>query len=94
MSSSTCRRSRRPRRASGRHPTAAKRALESERTVAGQFDRAAGVAVANGDHRGFEFLQWFIAEQVEEERKLQHIVDLIDSGINLFQAEAQLDAYE
>ena len=48
----------------------------------------------NGDHRGFEFLQWFIAEQVEEERKLQHIVDLIDSGINLFQAEAQLDAYE
>ena len=73
---------------------AAKRALESERTVAGQFDRAAGVAVAAADHRGFEFLQWFIAEQVEEERKLQHLVDLIDSGINLFQAEAQLDSYE
>ena len=32
---------------------AAKRALESERTVAEQFDRAAGVAVASGDHRGF-----------------------------------------
>jgi hypothetical protein len=26
--------------------------------------------------------------------KLQHLVDLIDSGINLFQAEAQLDSYE
>jgi ferritin len=73
---------------------AAKRALESERTVAEQFDKAAGVAVAAADHRGFEFLQWFIAEQVEEERKLQRLVDLIDSGINLFQAEGQLDAYE
>ena len=73
---------------------AARRALESERTVAGQFDRAAGVAVAAGDHRGFEFLQWFIAEQVEEETKLQHVVDLIESGINLFQAEALLDAFE
>ena len=73
---------------------AARRALESERTVAGQFDRAAGVAVAANDHRGFEFLQWFIAEQVEEETKVQHIVDLIESGINLFQAEALLAAYE
>jgi len=73
---------------------AARRALESERTVAGQFDRAAKVAVANDDHRGFQFLQWFIAEQVEEETKLQRLVDLIESGINLFQAEAQLDAFE
>ncbi len=62
--------------------------------MAGQFDQAAGVAVAHGDHRGFQFLQWFIEEQVEEEAKLQHVVDLIESGINLFQAEAQLDALE
>jgi ferritin len=73
---------------------AARRALESERTVAGQFDRAASVAVAAGDHRGFQFLQWFIEEQVEEEAKLQRIVDLIESGINLFQAEDRLDAFE
>ena len=73
---------------------AAHRALESERAVASQFDRAASIAVAAGDHRGFEFLQWFIAEQVEEETKLQHIVDLIESGINLFQAEALLDSLE
>lgn len=73
---------------------AAHRALESERTVARQFDDAATVAVANADHRGFQFLQWFIAEQVEEEAKLQHIVDLIESGINLFQAESQLEALE
>lgn len=73
---------------------AARRALDSERAVASQFDRAAATARAADDHRGFEFVQWFIAEQLEEETKLQRIVDLIDSGINLFQAEAQLDAYE
>ncbi len=73
---------------------AARRALESERTVAKQFDHAAGVALSHGDHRGHQFLQWFIAEQVEEEAKLQHLVDLIESGINLFQAEAQLEAFE
>ena len=73
---------------------AAQRALESERTVAGQFDRAVAAAIAAKDHRGFEFLQWFVAEQVEEEAKLQHVVDLIESGINLFQAEALLDRFE
>jgi ferritin len=74
--------------------TAAKRALESEKTVAGQFDRMAAVAAKQADHRGHQFLQWFIEEQVEEEAKLQSIVDLIDSGINLFQAEALLDRFE
>ena len=73
---------------------AAARALQSEQDVAAQFDRRPRVAVANGDHRGFQFLQWFIEEQVEEEAKLQHVVDLIESGINLFQAEANLASLE
>lgn len=73
---------------------AAQRALKSEREVAAQFDRMAAVAASAGDHRGHQFLQWFIAEQVEEEAKLQAIVDLIESDINLFQAEALLDAFE
>jgi ferritin len=73
---------------------AARRALDSERAVTGQFDRAAAAALANGDHRGYEFLGWFIDEQVEEESKLQRVVDLIESGINLFQAEPLLDALE
>jgi ferritin len=73
---------------------AAKRALESERTVAAQFDKMAAVAREHDDHRGHQFLQWFIEEQVEEEAKLQKIVDLIDSGINLFQAEALLGSFE
>jgi ferritin len=54
----------------------------------------ASVATAAKDHRGHQFLQWFIEEQVEEEAKLQAIVDLIASGINLFQAEALLGSYE
>ena len=78
----------------GSASAAAKRALESERAVAAQFDRMAAVAIENGDHRGHQFLQWFIEEQVEEEAKIQHILDLIDSGINLFQAEALLDKFE
>jgi ferritin len=73
---------------------AAQRALQSEQDVAAQFDRMAALALAEGDHRGHQFLQWFIAEQVEEESKLQSIVDLIDSGINLFQAEALLDRFD
>jgi len=73
---------------------AAKRALESERDVAAQFDRMAAAALKEGDHRAHQFLQWFIEEQVEEETKVQALVDLIDSGINLFQAESLLDRYE
>jgi ferritin len=73
---------------------AAQRALQSERDVAIQFDRMAAIALKAGDHRGHQFLQWFIEEQVEEEAKVQAIVDLIESGINLFQAEAVLDRFE
>jgi bacterioferritin B len=73
---------------------AAQRALQSERDVALQFERMAEVAVKAGDHRGHQFLQWFIEEQVEEEAKVQAIVDLIESGINLFQAEGLLDRFE
>ena len=73
---------------------AAQRALKSEQDVAGQFDAMAATAIKAGDHRSHQFLQWFIEEQVEEEAKLQAIVDLIDSGINLFQAESLLDSFE
>ena len=78
----------------GSPKAAAERALLSEKDVAAQFDRMATLALSKGDHRGNQFLQWFIEEQVEEEAKLQSIVDLIDSGINLYQAEALLDGYE
>jgi ferritin len=67
-------------------------ALASERRVTGQFDAMAQAARDAGDHRSFQFLQWFIEEQVEEERTMGALLGLIDSGINLFQAEGLLEA--
>jgi ferritin len=66
-------------------------ALASELRVTGQFDALAAVARDAGDHRTFQFVQWFIEEQVEEERTMRALLDLLDSGINLFQAEAHLE---
>ena len=73
---------------------AAQTALANEQRVTGQFNAMAKAALEEGDHTSFEFMQWFIEEQVEEERKAQGLIDLIDSGINLFQAEPLLDSFE
>lgn len=69
-------------------------ALASEIAVTGQFDAMAAAARAADDHRAFQFLQWFIDEQVEEERTIRGLLDLVNSGINLFQAEPLLDSPE
>jgi bacterioferritin B len=73
---------------------AVKATLESERRVSAQFQLMAKAAVEEGDHTSLQFLQWFIEEQVEEERTAQALVDLVASGINLFQAEPLLAAIE
>ena len=65
-------------------------ALDSERSVSRQFDAMAAIASEQGDYRGLQFLQWFINEQVEEEATMGKLVDLIASGINLFQAQQYL----
>jgi ferritin len=67
-------------------------ALASELRVSGQFNAMAAAARAEDDHRSFQFLQWFIDEQVEEERTIRSLLDLVNSGINLFQAEPLLEA--
>lgn len=66
-------------------------ALESEIAVSARFAAMATAARDADDHRGLQFLQWFIDEQVEEERTMRGLLDLVESGINLFQAEALLD---
>jgi bacterioferritin B len=73
---------------------AAQAALEWERGVTERFSAASALAVEEGDHTSHQFLQWFIGEQVEEEGKMLHVIDLISSGINLFQAEPLLDALD
>jgi ferritin len=67
-------------------------ALDSERKVSAQFDTLAALANKHKDYRSLQFLQWFILEQVEEEATMDKIVDLIKSGINLFQAQQYLPA--
>lgn len=66
-------------------------ALASEQRVTAQFETLANAALEAKDNRTFQFVQWFIEEQVEEERTMGALLDLIDSGINLFQAEAHLE---
>jgi ferritin len=69
-------------------------ALDSEVSVSKQFQHMSSTAQSEGDHTSYQFLQWFIEEQVEEERKAQSLLDLVNSGINLFQAEPLLDQFE
>ena len=59
-----------------------------------QFREISEAALAEKDHTSYQFAQWFVTEQVEEERKVQALIDLIESGINLFQAEPLLDQFE
>lgn len=73
---------------------ASQAALGWERAVTERFRNASKLALDEADATSHEFLQWFIAEQVEEEAKMTHVVDLVSSGINLFQAEPLLDALD
>lgn len=66
-------------------------AQASERKVTLQFEALANAARDAKDNRTLQFLQWFIEEQVEEERTAAALLDLVDSGVNLFDAEAHLD---
>ena len=66
-------------------------ALTSEQRVTAQFEALANAARDAKDNRTLQFVQWFIEEQVEEERTMTALLDLIDSGINLFQAELLLE---
>jgi len=64
--------------------------LSWEKLVTKQFQDMAKLCMNEGDFTTFQFIQWFISEQVEEERKLQDLIALVSSGINLFHAQALL----
>jgi ferritin len=73
---------------------AVKSAQASERRVTTEFQTMARVATENQDFVGFQFLQWFLEEQVEEEAKMAKIYDLVSSGVNLFQAQPLLTQFD
>jgi ferritin len=73
---------------------AVQKALDGERDMSTRFQVLTKAALDEEDHTSHQFLMWFVNEQVEEERKIQGLVDLVASGINLFQAEPLLDKFE
>lgn len=64
-------------------------ALRQERDVTDHFNKLAAVAREEQDYQGEQFLQWFLAEQVEEVAKMSTLLNVIDrSNGNLFDVEA------
>lgn len=51
-----------------------KAALANEQSVTRSFGKMAGLAQKDGDHATFAFLQWFVSEQVEEEKLFETIL--------------------
>ena len=64
-----------------------KAALKQEQQVSGQFQAMAKAAIEESDFTSFQFLQWFIEEQVEEEAKMEKYIALLSSEKDEFRAE-------
>ena len=76
-------------------PTAAfSAALEEERRIARSIDDLMELALGEKDHATRILLDWFVSEQVEEERVTSEIVDQLqmvgDSTIGLFMMDERL----
>ena len=62
-------------------------AVKAERTVTAQFEALMAIAHQENDYRAVPLLHWFLNEQIEEEATMGKLLDLVQSGINLFQAQ-------
>ena len=76
-------------------PTAAfTAALAEERRIAKSIDELMELAISEKDHATRILLDWFVTEQVEEERTTSEIVDQLqmvgDSEIGLFMMDERL----
>ncbi len=69
-------------------------ALQQEREVTAAIDRLYGMAVAQADYASQAFLQWFVTEQVEEEKQVAEVVQMVsaigDSPATLFMVDREL----
>jgi len=52
-------------------------ALQVERNVSAAIDRLSAMAVTHGDFAAQAFLQWFVTEQVEEEKQADEVVQTL-----------------
>ena len=64
-----------------------KAALAQEQKVTAQFQAMAKAAIEESDFTSFQFLQWFIEEQVEEEATMSKYISLLSSEKDEFRAE-------
>jgi len=68
-------------------------ALKHEEMVSGMINDLVNIAIEEKDHATNNFLQWFVAEQVEEEASAQAVVDklkLIGDGSGLFALDQEM----
>lgn len=69
-------------------------ALEHEQKVTARIGKLVNTARAEKDHATENFLQWFVAEQVEEEASVSEIVDQInlagEKGGGMFMVDKEL----
>lgn len=68
--------------------------LNNERQVTKQFNDMAAAALEEKDFTSFQFLQWFIQEQVEEEASMERYVTLLQAEGNPVKAEMILAELE
>lgn len=70
--------------------------LAHEQHVTGLISDLADLALQNKDHSTFQFLQWFIGEQVEEEASAQDVLDKLrlagETAGGLYQVDRELAA--
>ena len=73
-----------------------KRALKHEKFVTGKIQDLAAFAMSKKDFLTYNFLQWFISEQLEEENLFQSVVDKIemvgDSGSEFYHLDKEIGA--
>ncbi len=69
-------------------------AYAHEQKVTGLINKLVDLAISENDHATSNFLQWFVAEQVEEEASACSVVDRLnlvgDAGGALFQLDKEL----
>lgn len=67
-------------------------ALESERTVTGQINELVDMAFTEKDHATQSFLKWFVDEQVEEEKTMNDLLQMmkVAGESNLFLVEHRI----
>lgn len=56
-----------------------KTALGNEQSVTAAINKMVEIAQKEKDHRTFNFLQWFVSEQVQEESKFEAILQKFDT---------------